>query len=107
MKFFKNINIKEFSLFFWIVLIGILGVITANIYNKNKDVKIKQIKSSLDNIYLIKTVKEITNSLQPRYTKLIYTSKSGDTYQSIINNLDINLMHKSLESISSKLAEID
>ena len=89
MKFFKNINIKEFSIFFWIVLIGILGVITANIYNKNKDVKIKQIKSSLDNIYLIKTVKEITNSLQPRYTKYIYTSKSGDTYQSIINNLDI------------------
>ena len=51
--------------------------------------KIKQIKSSLDNIYLIKTIKEITNSLQPRYTKYIYTSKSGDTYQSIINNLDI------------------
>ena len=94
MKFFKNINIKEFSIFFWILLISILGVISANIYNKNKDVEIKQIKSSLDNIYLVKTIKEITNSLQPRYTKLIYTSKSGDTYQSIINNLDITKNEK-------------
>ena len=29
-----------------------------------------QIKSSLNNIYLKKTVKEIANSLEPRYTNL-------------------------------------
>ena len=94
MKFFKNINIKEFTIFFWIVLISIMGVITANIYNKNKDVEMKQIKSSFENIYLGKTFKEITNSLQPRYTKFIYTSQAGDTYQSIINNLDITKKEK-------------
>ncbi len=94
MRFFKNINIKELSIFFWIVLVGILGVFFASIYNTNKEIEIKKIESSLDNIYLLKTIKEITDSLEPRYTTLIYNSKSGDTYESIINKLDIDKSEK-------------
>ncbi len=94
MRFFKNINIKELSIFFWIVLVGILGVFFASIHNANKEIEIKKIESSLDNIYLLKTIKEITDNLEPRYTTLIYNSKSGDTYESIINKLDIDISEK-------------
>ena len=90
MKLFKNINIKEFTIFFWIILISIFGVFITSIYNKNKNEEIKQIKSSLENIYFNKTIRQITENLEPRFTTLTYVSKSGDTYQSIINKLDID-----------------
>ena len=96
MNFFNNLKVKEFSIFFWIILISILGIITASIYNNAKEVEIKQVKSTLDNIYFIKTIKEITKNLHPRYTTKNYISKSGDTYESIINNLEIKENEKKL-----------
>ena len=62
-NFFKNINLKEFNIFFWIVLISLLGILIYGIYINDKKTEIKQIKSSLDNIYLIKTIKELTKNL--------------------------------------------
>ena len=96
MKLFQNINIKEFSIFIWIIIVTILGIGTASIYNAVKDNEVKQIISTLDNIYFIKTFKEITGNLDPRYTTKNYTSKSGDTYESIINNLEIDKNEKKI-----------
>ena len=93
-NFFKNINLKEFNIFFWIVLISLLGILIYSIYVNDKKTEIKQIKSSLDNIYLIKTIKELTENLEPRYSVINYVSKSGDTYQSIINKLNIDKKEK-------------
>jgi murein DD-endopeptidase MepM/ murein hydrolase activator NlpD len=93
-NFFKNINLKEFNIFFWIVLISLLGILIYGIYINDKKTEIKQIKSSLDNIYLIKTIKELTENLEPRYSVINYVSKSGDTYQSIINKLNIDKKEK-------------
>ena len=90
MNFFKNNTYKEYSIFFWVVLISILGIFSYTIYLKNKQEEANQIIGGLDNIYLKKTVKEITNSLKPRYNTIYYISKSGDTYENIINNLNIN-----------------
>ena len=96
MRYFRNINIKEFSIFFWIIIISILGIVTASIYKNNKKIEINKIQSSLENIYLIKTIKEITKNLEPRYTSFVYISKSGDTYKSIINKLDIDKDEKKI-----------
>ena len=96
MKFFKEINFKELAIFFWVILVSILGVFIFSVYSKNKNEEIKQIRDSLDNIYLIKTIKEINNNLNPRFKTFYYNSKPGDTYQSIINKLDINNGEKKL-----------
>ncbi len=96
MKFLKINTIKDYSIFFWIILVSILGIIIFSIYSKNKEVKTHQILGSLDNIYLKKTIKEITKNLAPRYTNVYYTSKSGDTYDNIINNLNIDKKEKKL-----------
>ena len=66
------------------------------IYKSNKNEQTEQIKSTLDNIYFHKTIKEITENLSPRYTNKIYISKSGDTHQSIINKLDIDKKEKKI-----------
>ena len=48
MNFFTNLKVKEFSIFFWIILISILGIITASIYNNAKEIEIKQKTSNID-----------------------------------------------------------
>ncbi len=96
MKMFKLITLREYSIFFWVILISILGIFTSTIYSKNKEDQLKKIESSLDNIYLRKTLKEIAENLQPRFTTLDYTSVTGDTHQSIINLLDVDNKEKKL-----------
>ena len=85
---------KEYSIFFWIIFISILGILFTGIYKSNKSKGYQKIKESFNNIYLKKTLKEITNNLKPRFTYVNYISKSGDTYQSIINSLKINQSEK-------------
>ena len=96
MKFFKLSNLKEYSILFWLTIVTIIIAISLNIYKTSKKDQVAQIQSSIENIYLKKTIKEITTSLKPRYKSLQYISKSGDTYQSIINKLEINETEKKI-----------
>ena len=96
MKILKLITLREYSIFFWVILVSIFGIFTSTIYTKNKEDQLKKIESSLDNIYLRKTLKEIAENLQPRFTTLNYTSTTGDTHQSIINLLDVDKNEKRL-----------
>ena len=97
-------SLKEYSIFFWLIFIAIIGVITSTIYSNTKNEQSFQIKTSLSNIYLKKTIKEITKNLEPRYKTEYYISKSGDTYESIVNNLDIIKKEKKI-LLSSILQE--
>ena len=90
-----KINIyKEYSIFFWLILITVIGIFISTIHKSNKKEKSLQIEGALENIYLKKTIKELTKNLEPRYKTVFYVSKSGDTYQSIVNKLDIKLEEK-------------
>ena len=94
MKYLKFNFIKDYSIFLWLALIAVLGIFLSNIYNNNKLQENYKIRSSLDNIYLKKIIKEFTNNLEPRYIYKKYTSKTGDTYQGIINKLNISKQEK-------------
>ena len=94
MKFLKINTFKEYSVFLWLILITTLGVVISTIYSNNKEEEINQIKSSFENIYLKKTIKEITKNLEPRYEIINYISKAGDTHQNIINNLNVDKKEK-------------
>tara|TARA_A100001388_G_scaffold256427_1_gene221541 strand:- start:37 stop:1335 length:1299 start_codon:yes stop_codon:yes gene_type:complete len=96
MKILKLITLREYSIFFWVILVSIFAIFASTIYTKNKEDQLKKIESSLDNIYLRKTLKEIAENLQPRFTTLNYTSTTGDTHQSIINLLDVDKNEKRL-----------
>ena len=96
MKIFKIDLNEERTIFFWIILVSILGILTSVIYSNNRNNQSAQIQSSLDNIYLKKTIKEITKNLAPRYINKTFISESGDTYQSIINKLNISKNEKKL-----------
>ncbi len=96
MKFLKIDSYKEYSVFFWLIIITTLGVVISTIYTNNKEEEINQIKSSFENIYLKKTIKEITKNLEPRYEIINYISKAGDTHQNIINSLNVDKKEKKL-----------
>ena len=113
MKILKLITLREYSIFFWVILVSIFGIFASTIYTKNKEDQLKKIESSLDNIYLRKTLKEIAENLQPRFTTLNYTSTTGDTHQSIINLLDVDknekrlILEKILKEKSLKILKIN
>ena len=94
MNIFKLDKYKEYSIFIWLFLISILGIFIYNIYSVNKEQQSKIINASLENIYLKKTISELTNSLEPRFTYFEYLSKPGDNYQIIIDKLNINKKEK-------------
>ena len=94
MKLLKLNKYKEYSIFIWLILISFSGILVSNIYSTNKEQQSKIINSSLENIYLKKTISELTNSLEPRFTYFEYLSKPGDNYQIIIDKLKINKKEK-------------
>ena len=93
MKFAKY---KEYSIFFWLILISLVGILVSTVNKNNRLKQTQNINDSLSNIYLKKTVKEITENLEPRYNSIEYISKSGDTYETIINKLNLNKNEKNL-----------
>ena len=94
MKLLKLDKYKEYSIFIWLILIAFSGILVSNIYSTNKEQQSKIINSSLENIYLKKTISELTNSLEPRFTYFEYLSKPGDNYQIIIDKLKISKKEK-------------
>ena len=65
-------------------------------YEQNKKNQTENLKKTIDNIFLNKIVKKITNELKPRYINIHHITKQGETYESIINNLDISKEEKKL-----------
>ena len=102
----KNIfkSFKELSIFLWLIALILVTFITYEIYENNRINRHNTLFSALNNSYLQKTIKEISNSLEKRYIHLNYITKKGDTYLSIINNLNINSNEKKLilSSIKNK-----
>ena len=102
----KNIfkSFKELSIFLWLIALILVTFITYKIYENNRIIRHNTLFSAFNNLYLQKTIKEISNSLEKRYIHLNYITKKGDTYLSIINNLNINSNEKKLilSSIKNK-----
>ena len=96
MRYLQKKTFKKHSVFIWLFIVTILALALSKINTISNNEKINQINNSLENIYLRKTIKEITNNLKPRYLTIHYVSKTGDTYQSIINKLNINKKEKKI-----------
>ena len=92
----KNLINKENYIFIWFILIALLGIFASAFYKNSQQQQTQKIKSSLNNIYLKKTIQEITSNLNPRFISKEYISKSGDTYENIIEDLEINKKEKKI-----------
>ena len=89
-------KIKSLSHFIWLILLIIITSLVTYFYELNRDTQYKNIKKTLNNIYLQKTFAKITSELENRYTEFQYIVKEGDNYESIINKIEITNKEKKL-----------
>ncbi len=82
-------KLKEYSVFIWLIILVLIILLSHDYYNKNRQNQVSTFKKSLSNIYLHKTLKKISSNLKSRYKSIEYIVKSGDTYESIIKNMEI------------------
>ena len=84
-KFLRN-NIQIIGLFFLILI----AVLSTNLYSLHKKNQINSLEKILENIYLKKTITSIIESLEPRYEVIDLKIKSGETFERILNKIDIS-----------------
>ena len=100
-------KLHEFAYFIWLVLLIFIAVFVTYFYDSNKKNQIYYLQKSFDNVYLKKSINSITSKLKPRYLTIDYIIQKGDTYENILDNINIPNTEKKivLENIK-KLKEI-
>ena len=88
-------------------LIGLIillsaSILAVNFYSTYKNNQIESIQKTLENIYLKKTAYSIIENLKPRYKTIDFKIENGDTFEKILNELDVpkNEKKKVLKKVS-------
>ena len=85
---------KDFRSFFALMFLLALAIFAVNIYDKFKKEQTKNLENILQNIYLQKTLKSISLSLNPRFQEISYLINSGETFEGLLSELSINEKEK-------------
>jgi len=85
-----------------LVILFLIAVASTNYYSFYKNNQITTLKKTLGNIYLKKTFNSIINNLKPRFERVNFIISTGDTFEKILNELNIpqNEKKKTLKEIS-------
>tara|TARA_B100002052_G_scaffold79524_1_gene72577 strand:+ start:132 stop:1430 length:1299 start_codon:yes stop_codon:yes gene_type:complete len=84
-KFLKKYNLHFASLVLIFICISLSNYFTN--FKKKQNLDFQKL---LENTYLNKTSLSIIENLNPRYEKIIVKVKSGDSFQKILNQIEIN-----------------
>ena len=89
-------KIKSFSHYLWLILLILTVSFVSYFYEVNKKSQYKNLKKTLNNVYLQKSLAKLTSNLENRYSEIIYIVKEGDNYESIINTIEIPKKERNL-----------
>ena len=95
-KTFLNKIIKNNLYLILLISILFLTILITNfytIYKKNNEAKLLD---SLENLYLKKSINYIFENLNPRFTNIEFIVEAGDTFEKILNQLNLPLNEKEL-----------
>ncbi len=81
---------QEFRSFVLLLLLLTLTVITISSYDRFKSEQLNNLENIIQNLYLQKTLESISNSLNPRFEKINYIIKSGQSFEAILNEVNID-----------------
>ena len=84
LKLLKN---KEI---FGLVLLILITAITTSYFNYKKKTQLQAYNNFFDNIYLKKSLYHIIDNLEPKHKKIKHKIKTGETFDSILENYSIN-----------------
>tara|TARA_Y100000768_G_scaffold357440_1_gene312509 strand:- start:55 stop:1356 length:1302 start_codon:yes stop_codon:yes gene_type:complete len=88
--------IGKYNYFIWLVFLIFFTIFITYFYDHNKKTQINYLNKSLNNIYLKNSFKNLTSVLKPRYESIEYKVMQGDTYEDIINNINVPNTEKKL-----------
>jgi len=97
-----NNKIKKNTEILALSLLIIITIISTSYYNYNKKKIYNNFKSTINNIYLKKTITHLFNNLEPKYKKIYHEVSSGETFNSILEQYSIN--QKEILEIKNKLS---
>ena len=80
----KNIEITFLFLLFFIT------IVSTTLFNNNKKLINENYKNVINNIYFQKSVKQIFNTLTPRYKNIDHQISNGETFDKILNSYSIS-----------------
>ncbi len=89
-------KVKSISHFLWLILLIIISIFVTFAHENKKNFQYKNIKKTLNNIYIQKTFAKITSKLEDRFKEYDYIVKDGDNYEIIINGIEISKNEKKL-----------
>ncbi len=82
-------KIRSLKHLIWLCLLITIAVSVTYFYESNKKSQYDYLRKTLNNVFFLKTFAKITSELEDRFTVLDYTVKSGDTFESIVNGINI------------------
>ncbi len=94
--------LRTYNQIIGLILLLFVTIITVNFYTSYKKSQIEQLKKTVSNIYLKKTIYSIINDLNPRYELINYEIKQGDSFEKILNDINISDLElkNTLKSVS-------
>ena len=97
-------KLHEFAYFIWLILLIFITVLVTYFYDSNKKNQFYYLKKSFDNVYLKKSINSLTSKLEPRYVTIDYKIQKGDTYENILDN--INIPNKEKKIILNEIKKV-
>jgi len=88
------IIIKKYNLHFISLFLIILSISLSNYFTNFKKKQNFEFQKLLENTFLNKTSVSVIENLNPRYEKIIIKVKSGDSFQKILNQIEIENSEK-------------
>ena len=97
------IKIKKYTELVALFILIIITVISTTYYNFSKTKIYDNYKSTINNVYLKKTLNHILNSLEPKFKKIEHNINPGETFDNILQEYSIS--KKEIENIKKKLSK--
>ena len=100
---FKNIinNLKKKLEIFFLIILIIITLVSTSYLNHKKNIENKSYNNLIDNIYFKKTLNHIVDGLDPKYKKIKHKIISGETFDKILENYEID--KKEINKIKNSL----
>ena len=98
-----KIKLKRNTEIFALVILIVITVISTTYYNQSKKRIYSNLKNTIHNVYLKKTINNIFNQLEPKFKKFEHKILPGETFDSILKNYSVN--EKEIKEIKKRLSK--
>ena len=98
-----KIKIRKNAEIFALSLVILVTIISTSYYNYNKKKIYNNYKTTINNIYLKKTLDHILNNLEPKFKKIEHQVSKGETFDKILKFYSIN--EKEIIDIKNRISK--